>query len=260
MAELRRAITLHLPANSRRIWGAIIPLAFVLVSAFQDPLYDASPLKGVPHGWPIFFFTYGIVAPIAVMSLIDRGPSRIVREIGLTANPWPAFLFTAVALSPAIIGFALKAKIDPGLKADDIVWGGLFFPFVEETFFRGVLFGQLYQRAGWGFWPAALVPAVVFAAGHMYQSQDPAELAQIFAITGLGAVVFSYLFMQWGGNIWVPFAAHAGLNILWTVFAVSDTALGDTFANALRFGSIGLAIALCFIGQRVGWLKPIARS
>jgi hypothetical protein len=180
--------------------------------------------------------------------------------MGLTANPLPAVAFTLLALSPAIIGFALKAKLNPALKADDIVWGGLFFPFVEETFFRGVLFGQLYQRAGWGFWPAALAPAVLFAAAHMYQSQNPTELAEIFAITGLGAIVFSYLFMQWGGNIWVPFGAHAGLNILWSVYAVDDTAVGDTYANALRFGSIALALALCFAGQRMGWIKPLTRA
>lgn len=231
----------------------------MLVTVFQDPLYAATPLKGVAHGWPIFFFGYGIVLPIVVMSLVDGGASRILRELGLTANPLPALAFTLIVLSPALIGFALKAKIDPALKANDIIWGGLFFPFVEETFFRGVLFGQLYQRAGWGFWPAALIPGLAFAAAHMSQSQDPAELAQIFAITGLGAVVFSYLFVQWGANIWVPFTAHAGLNILWTVFAVSDTAAGDAYANALRFGTIALAVGLCLLGARVGWLKPIQR-
>lgn len=260
MAELGRATNLDNRATSKRIWGAIIPLAFAVLAAFQDPLFAASPLKGAHHGWPIFFFGYGVILPILVMTLFDRGPGRIVQEIGLTANPWPALLFVALALSPAIVGFALEAKIDPDLKADDIIWGALFFPFVEETFFRGVLFGQLYQRAGWRFWPAALISALPFAAGHLYQSQDPAEIAQILAITGTGAVVFSYLFVQWSGNLWVPFFAHAGLNMLWTVFAVSDTALGDTFANVLRFGSIGFALALCFLGRRAGWLRPLANS
>jgi membrane protease YdiL (CAAX protease family) len=243
-----------------RVWGAVIPLAFVLVAAFQDPLYDASPLHGVPHGWPIFFFGYGILLPIAVMTLIDGHSSPILREMGLAANPLPAILFAVVATSPALAGFALKAQINPALKTADIVWGGLFFPFVEETFFRGFLFGQLYQRARWGFWPAALAPAALFAAAHMYQSQDPAEIAGILAITGLGAIVFSYLFVQWGGNIWAPFGAHAALNIIWSVFAVDDTALGDYYANAVRAASIALALALCFLGARLGWLKPLKAS
>lgn len=142
----------------------------------------------------------------------------------------------------------------------DIIWGGLFFPFVEEAFFRGFLFGQLYKRAGWGFWPAALLPAIVFGLAHLYQSQNPTEAAGIVALTAFGSVVFSYLFMQWSGNIWAPFAGHALLNTCWTVFAVDDTALGGGYANALRFGSIALALAFCFLAPRFGWLKPLKRG
>src|SRR5258705_10784693 len=141
-----------------RVWGALVPLAFAVVAALPDPLYDASPLHGAPYGWPIFFFSYGVLLPIAVMILIDGHSSRILREMGIAVNPLPALLFAVIATSPALVGFALKAQINPALKAGDIIWGGLFYPFVEEAFFRGFLFGQLYQRARWGFWPAALVP------------------------------------------------------------------------------------------------------
>jgi membrane protease YdiL (CAAX protease family) len=259
-AKFRQARGCGLARDKMQVKWAIIPLVFVLIAAFQDPLYALSGLTSVPHGWPIFFFGYGILLPIVIMTLIDGHSSRIIGELGLSKNPLPAILFALIATSPALIGFALKAQINPALKSADIVWGGLFFPFVEETFFRGFLFGQLYQRAQWGFWPAALTPAVVFAAAHFYQSQDPAEIAGILAITGLGAVVFSFVFMQWGANIWAPFACHAALNILWTVFAVDDTALGDYYANAVRAASIVLALGLCFAGARFGWLKPLTRA
>jgi membrane protease YdiL (CAAX protease family) len=243
-----------------RIWGAIVPLAFLMIGLFQDPLYYASPLNGVRYGWAIFFFSFGALLPIIVMTLIDGHSSRFIREIGWTANPIPALLFALVATSPALIGFALNAKINPALEAKEIIWGGLFFPFVEETFFRAVLFGQLYQRAKWGFWPAAMLPALLFAAAHMYQSKDPAEMAGILLITGSGGFIFAYIFMQWGANIWAPFGVHAGLNIIWSVFAVDDTALGDGYANIVRTAAIVLALALCFIGARIGWLKPLKRD
>jgi hypothetical protein len=94
----------------------------------------------------------------------------------------------------------------------------------------------------------------------MYQSQDAAETAGILAITGIGGIIFSYLFMQWGANIWAPFGAHAALNIIWTVFGVDDTALGDWYANILRGAAIVLALALCFVGAKLGWLKPLRRD
>jgi membrane protease YdiL (CAAX protease family) len=243
-----------------RIWGALVPLVFLLIGAFQDPLYEASPLHGVRFGWAIFFFSYGVLLPIVVMTLIDGHSSRILREMGLTTNPVPALIFALIATSPALIGFALKAQINPSLAAKDIIWGGLFFPFVEEVFFRGVLFGQLYQRARWSFWPAALLPALLFAAVHMYQSRDAAETAGILAITGSGGIIFSYVFMQWGANIWAPFGLHAALNIIWTVFAVDDTALGDWYANEVRGAAIVLALVLCFAGVRLGWLKPLKKD
>ncbi len=56
-----------------RLKWAVIPLVFVLVNAFQDELYKASPLHGVPHGWAMFFFGYGLILPVLIMAVIDGG-------------------------------------------------------------------------------------------------------------------------------------------------------------------------------------------
>lgn len=240
---------------------ALIVLAFVVVAAFQNPIYAALPMEPLGDAaWPVFFFLYAIITPLLVMSLVGGGIRQIIGDLGVLRNPIPALLFGLLVTAPALAGFALKLRPSPTLDAGDLLMGCLFYPFVEETFFRGFLFGQLYKRAGWSFWPAALTPAVVFALAHLYQSQDPAEIAGIFAITALGSVVFSYIFVQWGGNIWAPFAGHALLNLYWSVFAVDDTALGGTYANALRFAAIALAVAFCFVAPRFGWLKPLKRG
>jgi membrane protease YdiL (CAAX protease family) len=122
------------------------------------------------------------------------------------------------------------------------------------------LFGQLYKRAGWRFWPAVLLPAIVFALGPFNQSQDPIETAGVLAVTALGALRFCYIFVQWGGNLWAPFAVHALLNICWFLFDVSDTALGGFYANGLRLLTVVLAMLFCFFAPRFGWLTPLRRG
>lgn len=237
---------------------AILPLGLTAVAAFQDPIFAALPMA--PFGkmaWLVFFFGYGVVLPVLLMTLAGRSPLQIADELGLAKSPWGAFAFALVATSPVAVGFALTTGINPTLTAREVLYGAIVFPWIEEVFFRGVLFGQLYRRAGWGFWPAALTPAIVFALAHLYQSQDPAEIAGILAITGLGSIVFSYLYVQWGGNIWAPFAGHALLNLWWSVFAVDDTALGDAYANALRLAAVALALGFSYLAPRFGWLKPL---
>lgn len=244
--------------NGMRIRYALIVLAFVVVAAFQYPIYDALPMEPLGEaGWLVFFFLYAIVAPLLVMSLVGGGVRQIVGDLGVLRNPFPALLFGLVVTAPALVGFALKLPLSASLSITGLLMDSLFYPLVEEIFFRGFLFGQLYKRAGWSFWPAALTPAATFALSHLYQSQDPAEIAGILAITALGSVVFSYIFIQWGGNIWAPFAGHALLNLYWSVFAVDDTALGGTYANALRFAAIALAVVFCFVAPRLGWLVPL---
>jgi membrane protease YdiL (CAAX protease family) len=80
---------------------------------------------------------------------------------------------------------------------------GVLVPALEETLFRGVLFGGLRRR--WSFWPAALVSGAIFAAVvHM-------NVAGFAAYLLLG-VVFAYLFER-SRSLFAPWAAHAAFNI-----------------------------------------------
>ena len=79
---------------------------------------------------------------------------------------------------------------------------GVFVPAMEETLFRGVLYGGLRRR--WSFWPAALVSGAIFAVVHM-------NLAGFAAYLLLG-VVFAYLFER-SRSLFAPWAAHAAFNI-----------------------------------------------
>jgi membrane protease YdiL (CAAX protease family) len=79
---------------------------------------------------------------------------------------------------------------------------GLAVPALEETLFRGILFGGLRRR--WSYWPAALVSATIFAVVHQH-------LAGFVTYLLLG-LIFAYLF-EASRSLVTCWAAHAAFNI-----------------------------------------------
>lgn len=77
-----------------------------------------------------------------------------------------------------------------------LVVGALVAPFVEETLFRGALFGWLLRR--WNAWVAVPVTAVAFAALH-------GPTAPIIVFHGL---LFGYVRLR-TGSLWPSFLMHA---------------------------------------------------
>ena len=163
--------------------------------------------------------------------------------------------FAAIATLPMLIAFALTSSVNP--KMTFLTVGVLCFiaPFAEEVLFRGFLFRQLYRRARLGFWVSALLPSILFAAKHLYQSDDLMELLGIVAITGTGGIGFCWFFMKWRYNIWAVFGLHAVMNLWWEVFAVDDTALGGWLANGARLATVIVAVLLTIYKDKI-W-KPL---
>jgi membrane protease YdiL (CAAX protease family) len=126
----------------------------------------------------------------------------------------------------------------------------LVAPLAEEVLFRAYLFRQLYRRARLGFWISALIPSLVFAAAHLYQSDDPSKLLGIELITGSGSVLCCWLFVRWRDNVWPIVGLHSLMNLWWAVFAIDDSALGGWLANAARLATVALAIALTLYNDR----------
>jgi membrane protease YdiL (CAAX protease family) len=248
---------------SRKVGSAAFALlVFAALIAFgyapRIPLLAAWGKALGPYGYDFISNTIGIVVPIAALAIARRSLPIALRELGIATNPLRPFFFGLIATSPALIGFALTSHLDHSVTARAFFILCLYNPFAEEVLFRAFTFGQLYYRAGWNFWPAALVPTVLFAAGHLYQSSDPKELAGILAITGLGGIIFSYFFVRMGRTIWAPYALHAMLNTWWTIFTTNDTALGGWTDNVFRFGSIALAFLIVFAATRLPVFRLLA--
>ncbi len=183
------------------------------------------------------------------------GFKRSARELGLRAPVKRAFVFSFIASLPMLIAFALTSGVNPKMTFLTVGVGCFLAPFAEEILFRSFMFRQLYRRARLGFWLSALIPSVLFALGHLYQSDDFWELVGISAITGLGSILSCWIFLRWQDNLWAIFGLHSLMNLWWEVFAVDDTALGGWLANAARLLTIALAIILTVYKDRI-W-KPL---
>lgn len=196
----------------------------------------------------------------ALISLVDAGvlftlvwlaawthPGRIAAVTGLVTSPVRPLAWAAASLLPAIIVCTLLAPMSDASSPSDYGWLVVGGPLIEEIVYRGLAVGVLVRLAGWHWLPAVILPGLVFGLVHAGSGSDLIEVAGIVAITGLGGLLFGWLFVRWNFNLWPPILLHMGLNGLWTAFALGDNAIGDLFANGVRFGTVILAVALTFV-------------
>jgi len=207
------------------------------------------------YSYEVIVETSYILIIIAVVAWLRGGLSASFDDLGLSKSPVQPFLFVFVATLPALIGFYVTGQMSRGYSGREFVVHCITNPFFEELMFRGLLFGQLQRRAGWNFWPSAILPAILFASEHLHQEHSLAGIGGVLAVTALGALIFSYFFKRFGWNLWVAYFLHALLNTYWTIFTTANTALGGVYENIFRFGSIALAFALVAAAARFSGLR-----
>lgn len=190
-------------------------------------------------GIPIFLGTF----------LIDR-KTNVLESLGLSKNIlkglWTSMIFTL----PMFVGGLLFFEFNHVIKFENLIAGTLVAGFIEELYFRGFLFGQLFRKTNLGFITSVLFGAIIFAFGHLHQSQNINELIGIFAITFSGAVFFAWLYVEWNFNLWVPILTHTLMNLSWSIFEIDNTALGDLKANIFRGLTILIAISFTVLYKR----------
>lgn len=243
--------------TSRPRW-LIAALAIAVFFAVDSiGLMPFKALAGDWTGWPrtaaLGAVGYGLylLAPLALTAWLF-GPGRAARALGLDAPVLKGLGVALLGTAILAIGYGLLSKPVPFVDklVNELMRGGLLPGVAEEILYRGLLFGLLFRFAGWGFLPAVLVNAVLFGAAHLYQSNDPAEAAMIFAITGVGGALAAWLYAEWDFNLWVPVGVHILMNAWWSLFAVDDSALGGLGANLVRLASVVILIALTLIHAR----------
>jgi membrane protease YdiL (CAAX protease family) len=195
------------------------------------------------NGLVSYILTYLLIGiPVYIGSYLINPGISILKNLGLGHQPIRPLAIALLFSLPMFLGGLIFFKFKQDISIPNLIAGTIVAGFVEELFFRGFLFGQLFKYTRLGFISSIIIGAVIFAAGHLHQSQDPNELAGIFMVTFMGAVFFAWLYVEWDYNLWVPVFLHTFMNLAWAVFDMDDTALGGVFPNVFRALTIALAI------------------
>ncbi len=190
-----------------------------------------------------------VAFPLLVLCIF-HGFKKMTSEAGLASRAKEGILAGFIGTLPMLLGAGLLVGFKLQFDLGAILVGCLLAAVGEELLYRAMLFGQLFRHARWGFVWAGMASAIIFATGHLYQGNQPAELVGILLVTFFGGMWFSWLYVEWGYNLWVPMSFHFFMNLSWELFDVSDNALGTWAPNVFRAATIGLSVVLTLRHRR----------
>ena len=146
-------------------------------------------------------------------------------------------------------------RVLPDFSWNNVLFLAFISPLSEEVVFRGFAFGQIRRHANWGFWQASIIPAVVFGLGHLGINQDLGQSVGVFLVTGVGGILFAWIYEKWDYNLWAPFWIHCLMNLNWNVFDVGNSAFAGWFPTTLQVIVILAAIILTVFKKRIPLLS-----
>lgn len=226
-----------------------ISLYLFLMEYFKE---IKTALDQITHfGLLSYTLTYLILGiPIFMGTIFINRDYRFWKYLGIQKNPIRPLGLALLFSSPMFIGGLLFFKIQLDMNIQNVIAGSIVIGFIEELYYRGFLFGQFFKNTLMGFIPSIFLGAILFASGHLYQSQDFGELVGIFIVTFMGAVLFAWLYIEWEENLWVPIFLHALMNLSWHLFEMDETALGGVLPNVFRGLTIAFAIVFTILYKR----------
>lgn len=203
-------------------------------------------LGGISH-----ILTYLISGiPILIGLIVMHGYKKSGESVGFFKSFFKGFFATMFFTLPMFIGFSIVFKFNPEMNVDDFLIKVVSAAFFEELFFRGFLFGQLFQFTKVGFIPSVFLGSLLFGFIHLYQSQEVLDSIGIFAITFLGGILFAWVYAEWNFNIWIPVFLHFFMNLSALLFNATENALGGLYFNVFRTITVILIIAYTIIYKR----------
>ena len=165
---------------------------------------------------------------------------RFCQSIGI------GFLFTL----PMFIVNAICGELDFTWTAIGI---SLMAGVCEEIYFRGYFFGQLFRNCRWGFLPASLITSLLFGLLHLYQGHDLISSLHAVLVTGLGGILYSWMYVEWNYRLWIPISLHTFMDVAWMILPVGEEgygAAGNIATNVGRAITIILAIGATIYFKR----------
>lgn len=246
-------------ANWRIVLAIVLSLLLTTVSADiarQVPL--PALLDGVVYAHSGLSYLIDIAGFILLLVLVGGVSLSGQWRVSGLGQPWqPALLMGLLLFAPiAIAGLALGEPATD-LSMQSTLFLGVLAPFAEEVTFRGLAVGGLMALAGWRFWPAVLLPALVFGLGHAAQGDNLMEMAGVVAITAVGSIFFSWIYLRFDRNLWPAVVMHIGMNTVWNAFDLGENAIGGVLGNVLRLAAVLGAVAFALWGR--DWLMRVSR-
>ena len=209
-----------------------------------------------------YILTYIIAGiPLFIGTAIIHKDIKILNYLGLNGNFITGFLLAVTFTLPMFIGGVIFFPINLKMSLPEVIRLTICAGLFEDLYFRGFLFGQLFKYTKLGFIPSVILGAILFAAGHLYQSSDFSVIIGIFLTTFMGAILFAWLYVEWNYNLWVPIMMHFLMNLSWEIFSVSENALGGVTSNLFRGLTIAISIIVTILyKKRKGLVLGVSRK
>jgi len=221
-------------------------LLLIFITAFygRNVLYQIWPLKFDSTVLNILYYYAWWLLPVVIGTGLLLGFKNTCSHLGLQKKPLKGFLFSVLCTLPMFIGYAIFGTFQDNLNTVQLLHSTVFAGIGEEILFRGFLFGLLFTQFGWGFIPAACIASFFFGLGHIYQGHEIGAVLGIFLITAIGSAWFSWLYIEWRQNLWIPIFMHTLMNLSWAMFDIGENALGGLYANIFRALTIATTILI----------------
>lgn len=184
----------------------------------------------------------GLIPAVALCLLY--GMRGIVPALGLQrTGVRKGLIFAGLATLPMLAGYALFGDWNRQITLPGIAAYAFVVPFIEETVYRGFVFGRLFRASGWGFLPAASVAAVPLALVYLFQGQCIISVLGLFFSTAIGSMVLCWIYAEWNFNLWCVVWLHVLMALTRMLFVIDSAHIGSVTV-ILHYAAILSAIGL----------------
>lgn len=209
-----------------------------------------SPIKYSSQNWSFLLFYIQCSIPfVGILYLIHK--KGFLKAIGLDKGFIQGIAYSSLCILPMLLYVLILGKWNNSISLVYLFNATVVAGFFEELFFRGLLVGQLFRYAKWGFLPTILIASCIFGLAHISQGTNIPTSILAGLITGLGGILFGWIYIETNYNLWCNAFLHILMNFTWTAFSIVDNgAIGNIGINMARALTILLAIGLIIFYKR----------